>query len=187
MNRSSTRAKRRASSLIALERLKIAHTTIDTILLTHLHGDGNQCLEAIEDRRPWRRWLHHCTLYGFGLCFISTTIAAVYHLVFGWHAPYAYTSAPVLFGAAGGVGLLIGPAGLFVLRRRRDPDLGDAEQGGLDVSFILLLFASSATGLVLMVLRERAAIVNHRTAQADIERLVDAVLAAGRSRSARAA
>src|SRR5262249_39360387 len=28
-----------ASSLIALERLRIAHTTIDTILLTHLHGD----------------------------------------------------------------------------------------------------------------------------------------------------
>ncbi len=33
----------------------------------------------------------------------------------------------------------------------------------------------------------RAAIVNHRTEQVDIERLVDAVLAAGRSRSARAA
>jgi len=28
-----------ASSLIALEHLRIAHTTIDTVLLTHLHGD----------------------------------------------------------------------------------------------------------------------------------------------------
>ncbi len=135
----------------------LAKALREAFTLTHLHGDGNQCLEAIEDRRPWRRWLHHCTLYGFGLCFVSTSIAAVYHLVFGWHAPYAYTSAPVLFGAAGGVGLLIGPAGLFVLRGRRDPELGDAEQNGLDVSFILLLFASSATGLVLMVLRARAA------------------------------
>ena len=38
---------------------------------------------------PWRRWFHHCTFYGFALCFASTSVAAIYHAVFGWRAPYA--------------------------------------------------------------------------------------------------
>src|SRR5204863_8095348 len=75
----------------------------------------------------------------------------------GWRAPYGYASAPVLFGTIGGVALLVGPAGLLGLRRRRDPELADSAQTGLDLSFILLLFASSITGLVLLVLGERAA------------------------------
>ena len=104
----------------------------------------------------WRRWFHHCTFYGFLLCFASTTVAAIYHMVFAWHAPYAYTSAPVVLGTLGGAGLLVGPAGLFVLRRRRDPALADPAQEGLDESFIALLFLTSLTGLLLLVLRDRA-------------------------------
>ena len=71
-------------------------------------------------RSPWRRWFHHCTFYGFALCFASTTVAAIYHVVFGWRAPYAYGSLPVVLGTLGGAGLLVGPAGLFALRERRD-------------------------------------------------------------------
>jgi len=70
-------------------------------------------VDALETRRPWRRWMHHCTFYGFALCFGSTTVAAIYHLFFGWIAPYAYTSLPVILGTVGGLGLLIGPAGLL--------------------------------------------------------------------------
>ena len=81
-------------------------------------------------RSPWRRWFHHCTFYGFLLCFASTTVAAIYHTSSGWPAPYAYTSLPVVLGTVGGVGLLIGPAGLLALRRRRDPALGDPAQQG---------------------------------------------------------
>jgi citrate/tricarballylate utilization protein len=76
-------------------------------------------------------------------------------VVFGWLAPYDYTSLPVILGVAGGLGLLIGPAGLFLVRQQRDPDLGDAEQHGLDEAFIALLWVTSATGLALLVLRER--------------------------------
>src|SRR5262245_23119279 len=47
----------------------------EALTLTHLHGDGHECLEGIDEHRPWRRWMHHCTLYGFALCFLSTTIA----------------------------------------------------------------------------------------------------------------
>lgn len=57
---------------------------------------------------------------------------------------------------AGGAGLLIGPAGLLVVRGRRDPALGDPDQRGLDDSFIALLLLTSLTGLLLLVLRERA-------------------------------
>jgi citrate/tricarballylate utilization protein len=42
---------------------------------------------------------------------------------------------------------------LFALRRRRDRALGDPAQNGLDESFILMLFMTSATGLLLLVLR----------------------------------
>jgi citrate/tricarballylate utilization protein len=43
-----------------------------------------------------------------------------------------------------------------VLRHRRDPALGDPAQEGLDESFIALLFLTSLTGLLLLVLRDRA-------------------------------
>jgi citrate/tricarballylate utilization protein len=129
----------------------------DVLTLRHLRTSGVDCTTDEEARSPWRRWYHHCTFYGFVLCFASTSVAAVYHTVFGWIAPYAYTSLPVLLGTAGGVGLLIGPAGLLALRRRRDPALSAAGQRGLDESFIVLLLLTSLTGLALLVLRNQAA------------------------------
>ena len=74
------------------------HALRDALTLRHLHTTGVDCTTAEDTRRPWRRWFHHCTLYGFMLCFASTSVAAIYHIVFGWHAPYAYTSLPVLLG-----------------------------------------------------------------------------------------
>ena len=137
----------------------------DALTLRHLHGAEADCTSAEETRTPWRRWFHHCTFYGFGLCFASTTVAAVYHVALGWRAPYAYTSLPVVLGAVGGLGLLVGPLGLWLVRRGRDEALGDPTQQGLDVSFIALLFLTSLTGLLLLALREtptmRALLVVH--------------------------
>jgi citrate/tricarballylate utilization protein len=127
----------------------------DVLTLRHLHATGADCTSDIEHRTPWRRYFHHCTLYGFGLCFASTTVAAIYHVVFGWLAPYAYTSLPVVLGTAGGIGLVVGPVGLLAQRARRDPQLADPEQNALDVSFILMLFMTGATGLLLLILRDR--------------------------------
>ena len=129
----------------------------DAFTLRHLHTTGVDCTSAEDTRGPWRRWFHHCTLYGFMLCFASTSVAAVYHVVFGWLAPYDRASLPVLLGTVGGLGLLVGPAGLLGLRRQRDPDLGDADQKGMDEAFIVLLWLTSLTGLVLLVLRNQSA------------------------------
>src|SRR5512138_251790 len=106
------------------------HALRDGLTLRHLHGSGTDCTDGLEHRSPWRRWFHHCTYYGFAFCFASTTMAAIYHTVFGWRAPYAYSSAPVILGTFGGVGLMAGPAGLLALRRRRDPQMTDASQRG---------------------------------------------------------
>jgi citrate/tricarballylate utilization protein len=126
----------------------------DAVTLRHLHGNGADCVSGEEERRPWRRWSHHLVLWGFLLCFASTTVAAAYHSVFGWVAPYAYASLPVVLGSLGGVMLLVGCGGLWALRSRRDSALGDPAQHGLDRSFIALLFVTSATGLALLMLRE---------------------------------
>jgi citrate/tricarballylate utilization protein len=129
----------------------------DAMTLTYLHGSGADCTTAQEDRAPWRRWFHHLTYYGFMACMASTTVAAIYHSVFGWSAPYAYTSLPVVLGTLGGAGLVVGPIGLWRIRSRRDPETADEASKGLDTAFILLLVLTSLTGLALLVLRESAA------------------------------
>jgi citrate/tricarballylate utilization protein len=130
---------------------------LDALTLRHLHGTGVDCTNDVEQRSPWRRWFHHCTSCGFLLCFASTSVAAVYHAVLGWRAPYAYSSAPVVLGTLGGVGLVVGPLGLLALGRRRDPAMTDPSQRGLDESFIVMLFMTSATGLLLLFLRQQPA------------------------------
>jgi citrate/tricarballylate utilization protein len=127
----------------------------DILTLRHLHTTGNDCVSAEEQRTPWRRWLHHCIFYGFLLCFASTTVAAIYDNVFGWRPPYDYTSLPVVLGTTGGVGLLAGSLGLWILRRRRDTALTDQTQDGLEESFLALLFLTTLTGLALLVLRHQ--------------------------------
>jgi len=125
--------------------------------LAHLKSSGADCTDDEEVRTPWRRRFHHCTFYGFLLCFASTSVAAVYHTVCRWPAPYALTSVPVLRGTIGGLGLLIGPAGLLILRRQRDSATNDPGQRGLDESFISLLLWTSVTGLLLLMLRDSTA------------------------------
>ena len=90
------------------------------------------------------------------LCFASTTVAAIYHVLLGWPAPYGYGSLPVVLGTIGGVGLVIGPVGLWAQRTHRDPMLSDPSQEQLDRSFLALLLLTSVTGLALLVLRHQS-------------------------------
>jgi citrate/tricarballylate utilization protein len=128
----------------------------DGVSLRHLHGTGIDCVSGEEAHTPWRRWAHHATLGGFGLCFASTAAAAVYHQVFGWEAPYGYASVPVVLGTVGGIGLVVGPIAQWWQRARRDPALATPKERGLDRALLLLLALTSVTGLLLLALREQA-------------------------------
>jgi citrate/tricarballylate utilization protein len=136
----------------------IAEATHDALRLKYLDGGhGEGCNEADDAFTLSRRRFHHFTFYGFLLCFAATGVATLYHYVFGWQAPYALSSLPVLLGTAGGIGLLIGPAGLLWLNLRRHPLHGDPAQKPMDRGFIALLFLTSLTGLALMIWRDTGA------------------------------
>jgi citrate/tricarballylate utilization protein len=129
----------------------------DTLHLKYMHGGGGGCTSEDDAPSPARRIFHHLTFYGFMLCFAATSVATLYHYLFGWHAPYPIFSLPVLLGILGGVGLLIGSVGLFALARKRDPVLVDTAHKGMDTAFIAMLFLVSLTGFALMILRDTSA------------------------------
>ncbi len=119
------------------------------------HGEG--CHNEDEAWTKLRRVFHHLTFYGFMLCLAATSVATLYHYAFNWIAPYGYASLPKLLGITGGIGLLIGPAGLFWLKLKRHPLHGDDAQKPMDYGFIALLFTVSITGLALMLWRDSSA------------------------------
>lgn len=130
----------------------------ETFTLRHLHGQGDiGCTYPDMYHSHWRRRFHHFTFYGFMLSFAATVTGTIYHYAFGWVAPYELFSLPKLFGVLGGIGLLIGPAGLLYLKLKRDPETGDSRQMGMDVAFIVLLWLTGASGLALMVFRDTSA------------------------------
>ena len=136
----------------------VMEATRDALSLKYLDGGhGEGCNETDDAFTLWRRRFHHATFYGFMLCFAATCVATLYHYVLGSQAPYALSSLPVLLGTAGGIGLLVGPAGLLWLNLRRHPLHGEPAQQPMDRGFIALLFVSSLTGLALLAWRETSA------------------------------
>ena len=142
---------------VLLHPMALGRAALDVLRLKHLDGGGEGCIYPDEGPSLVRRRYHHLTFYGFLLCFASTTVAAFYDYVLGWPAPYSFWSVPVVLGTVGGLGLLIGPAGLLWLKSKRNPDLSDENQQGMDIGFLVLLFLTSLTGLLLLVLRETPA------------------------------
>lgn len=125
-----------------------AHNVLVMKYLDGGHGEG--CNNADDAFTLWRRRFHHFTFYGFMLCFAATSTATLYHYLLGLHAPYALTSIPVLLGIAGGIGLLVGPAGLLWLNVKRHPLQGDIAQRPMDRAFIALLLLTSISGFALL-------------------------------------
>ena len=118
---------------------------------------GEGCTYPGEKPSFARRRFHHLTFYGFLLCFAATCAGTFYHYVLGWPAPSPLLSLPVILGTLGGIGLIVGPAGLFYLRLKRDAELGDPRQDGMDLAFLALLFLTSVSGLALLALRDTGA------------------------------
>jgi len=147
-----------AAALAAVKTDAAMEATHDVLRLKYLDGGhGEGCNNEGDAWTLWRRRFHHATFYGFLLCFAATSVATLYHYLLGWVAPYDLPSLPKLLGAVGGLSLLVGTAGLFVLNLRRHPQHGDAAQKPMDRGFIALLFFTSLTGLALWLARGTAA------------------------------
>lgn len=125
----------------------------DACTLRYLDGGGIGCMEEDEKPTDRRRLYHHFTFYGFLLCFAATSLATFYHYLLSIEAPYPWYDFPVLLGTCGGIGLLIGPAGLLATKWKRDPAVVDRVRFGMDVAFLVMLLLTSLTGLLLLVLR----------------------------------
>ncbi|WFU26478.1 tricarballylate utilization 4Fe-4S protein TcuB [Bradyrhizobium sp. CB1717] len=125
--------------------------------LRYLHGGGVGCYDEDDKPTDRRKLYHHLTFYGFLLCFAATSVATLYHYLLGREAPYPWWDLPVVLGTLGGIGLIIGPVGLFTAKVRRDPALLDESRYGMDVGFITMLCLTGLTGMLLLILRETAA------------------------------
>lgn len=113
-------------------------------------GQGQGCNYERGDRYSnVQRYLHQAVLYGFLLCFASTSSGTLLHYVFDSPAPYGFWSLPKLLGVPGGVLLVIGGAGLARLKMQAERDLGAPRLWGGEMAFVLLLLATGATGLAL--------------------------------------
>ncbi len=136
-----------------------AEAASDVLRLRYLgggHGEG--CNNEDDAYTLQRRRFHHLTFYGFLLCFAATATGTLYHYLFGWVAPYELPSLPKLLGAAGGLALMAGTAGLWTLRQRRHPLHGDPRQKPMDLGFIALLFLVAASGMALWLARATPAL-----------------------------
>jgi citrate/tricarballylate utilization protein len=129
----------------------------DAASLRYLDGGGDGCGGTEERVRDLRRLFHHLTAYGFLLCFAATATATMYHYVLRLEAPYAWWQLPVLLGVSGGIGLLVGSCGLLIEKFRRDPNLSDPRDRGMEIAFIILLALTAASGLLLTILRDSLA------------------------------
>jgi citrate/tricarballylate utilization protein len=131
----------------------------DALTLRYLggHDGGAGCNDRDERFTQTRRRLHHALFYGFLLCFASTCVAALYEHVLGRLAPYPLLSPPVLLGALGGAGMMIGAGGLVWLKVVGDPVPAAPGMLGADFALLFLLLLTAATGLLLLALRETGA------------------------------
>jgi citrate/tricarballylate utilization protein len=125
--------------------------------LRYLDGGGVGCFNEDDKPTDRRRIFHHLTFYGFIFCFAATCVGTLYHYLLGREAPYPWWDLPVVLGTLGGIGLLIGPIGLLVAKSQRDPVLVDEQRYGMDTAFTVMLLLTGVSGLVLLALRDTAA------------------------------
>ena len=135
-------------------RLRLSHLTTAfgrAARMTDLaagHGEG--CNFEDEDRfTQARRHVHQAVMWGFLLCFASTSAGTVLHYVFDLPAPYPFWSLPKLLGISGGILLTLGCGGMIALKRRADRQLGDVAAWGGEIGFIALLGFVGLSGLLL--------------------------------------
>ena len=128
----------------------------EAITLRWLRGGGEGCHYPTAAVSGSRTVLHALVAGGFVAALASTMIAAFEQDVLDVLPPYPLLSAPVLVGAAGGIAMIVGSAGLLVLKRRTDADLRSDELVEFDVAFLVTIGLSSLTGMLVLAFRDTA-------------------------------
>jgi citrate/tricarballylate utilization protein len=134
-----------------------AEATVDILTLRNLGGGGHGCNDTDEGFSTHRRWSHQALMYGFLLCFASTSVATLYDHFLHLEAPYAFLSIPVQLGSWGGVLMLLGVAGLTWVKIVTDPVPVAKHLAGGEFALLALLFLVAATGLLLLAIRHTGA------------------------------
>lgn len=151
--RSAERPQHKGSGIAA-----VVNASKDTATLKYLDGGhGEGCSTKDEGFSNQRRYYHQFTMWGFLLCFASTSVATIYDYGLGLIAPYPFFSLPVLLGTIGGIGLLVGPVGLLWVKVQSDTRPMLVRHYGMDYAFLVLLFMISLTGMLLLGVRETSA------------------------------
>jgi citrate/tricarballylate utilization protein len=135
-------------------RVTLAHlkdASLSAARMKNLSGGQDQgCNFEAEDRfTNARRHAHQAAMWGFLMCFASTSSGTILHYVFDLQAPYEFFSLPKLLGVPGGILLSLGALTLAWLKLKADPALGAASVWGGEMAFVLLLAGTGLTGLAL--------------------------------------
>lgn len=130
----------------------------DAVTLRYMRGGGDGCYYP-DDETPstWRRHLHGLVAGGFGLCALSTVAAAVTQDIVGTEPPYPWLSVPVICGAAGGIGLLLGAVGLLRLKTQASHVTSFSQMTVKDYGLLVALAFLALSGLAVLLTRDTAA------------------------------
>jgi citrate/tricarballylate utilization protein len=123
------------------------------LALPYLQGGGPGCTYPDERPSSARRICHSFVFWGFLADFASTTLAFIYQDFLHELPPYPLSSAPVLFGTAGGVFLIVGTAGLLWFKWKSDRAPANARAYGMDYTFLITLGLAALTGMLLLIFR----------------------------------
>jgi citrate/tricarballylate utilization protein len=135
----------------------VAGAIADALSLNYLKGGGPGCYYPGDRPSSVRRIYHSLTAWGFLSALISTSLAAIYQDVFRWLPPFRLTSAPVLFGTAGGVAMTIGTLGLIWFKLKSDHVPAGSAAPTMDYTFLVMLCLTSLSGLFTLVFRAASA------------------------------
>lgn len=137
-----------------------AHAFSSAATMKNLAGGHSQgCNFEDEDRfSQARRHTHQALLWGFLLCFASTSVATLMHYALAWPAPYPWWTPPKLLGLPGGVLMTAGAIGLAFLKTKADRSLGAANAWSGEMAFVLLLGFVAISGLALYLLGQTQAL-----------------------------
>jgi citrate/tricarballylate utilization protein len=135
----------------------ITGTIADALSLRYLRGGGPGCYYPKNRPSFVRRIYHSLTAWGFLSALISTSLAALYQDIFHWNPPFRLTSAPVIFGTAGGAAMIVGSLGLIWFKLKSDNLPAETRALGMDYMFLIMLCSTSVSGVLTLAFRSTSA------------------------------